>query len=93
MDLEPAKNRENQRKHRIGFETAVFLFDDPDLVVEEDLYPHEQRWRAIGRVDPNIIMVVHTLPYAEGEPGRIISARRATPHERRRYEEEYGQAY
>ena len=87
---DPEKNHENQRKHRISFETALLVFDDPDLVSEEDLFPHEQRWRAIGRIDPNIVLVVHTLPYEAGEPGCIISARRATPHERRRYEERHG---
>ena len=90
---DPNKNRENIQKHGFSFETAVLVFDDPDLVIEEDFYPYEQRWRAIGEVEPNILLVIHTLPYAEGEPGRIISARRATPYERRRYEEEHGQAY
>ena len=39
-------------------------------------------------VGHSVIMVVHTWP-DEG-PGRIISARRATRTERRRYEEKYG---
>ena len=89
---DPDKNRENVLKHRIRFETAVLVFNDPALVLEEDFYPYEQRWRAIGKVEPNILLVIHTLPYQEGESGRIISARRATPHERRRYEEQHGQA-
>ena len=83
---DPDKNRENIRKHGFSFETAVLVFDDPGLVIEEDFYPYEQRWRAIGEVEPNILLVIHTLPHAEGEPGRIISARRVTPYERRRYE-------
>jgi uncharacterized protein len=33
------------------------------------------------------IFVVHTWPDPDGETGRIISARKATPHERRAYEE------
>ena len=89
---DPHKNRENVRRHGFSFETAVLVFNDSALVIEEDFYPYEQRWRTIGEIEPNILLVIHTLPYTEGEPGRIISARRATPHERRRYEEGNGQA-
>ena len=40
-------------------------------------------------VGPSVIMVIHTWP--QENPGRIISARRATRHERRIYEEGNGQ--
>jgi len=30
------KNRANQRKHGIGFETAVLVFDDPNHVSVQD---------------------------------------------------------
>gem|GEM_PF-5816243 len=35
------------------------------------------------------LFVVHTLAEADLENGRIISARKATPNERQRYEEGY----
>lgn len=45
----------------------------------------------IGLVGSVLVLVVHTWPEAEpeeGEPvGRIISARKATAHERKIYEE------
>jgi uncharacterized DUF497 family protein len=50
----------------------------------------EQRWHAIGMVGPAaILLVVHTLPDGDDvDTVRIIGARKATPHERRRYEQE-----
>ena len=52
----------------------------------------QQRWsQAIGFVGPVLLLVVHTFPEAGkggDEPvGRLISARKATPRERRAYEE------
>ena len=88
---DPNKNRENIRKHGFRFETALLVFEDQNLIMEEDLYPLEQRLRTTGMVEANILLVIHTLPHREGESGRIISARRATPLERRRYEEGNGQ--
>ena len=88
---DPDKDRENQDKHGISFATAQLVFQDFHRVIEEDPYPDEQRWRTTGMIGPSVIIVVHTWP-DEG-PGRIISARRATRHERRIYEEENGQTH
>lgn len=87
---DPNKNRENIQKHGIDFPTALSVFDDLDLVTEEDFYPHEQRWRTTGAIGHRVFLVIYSLPDREGEPGRIISARKATPGERRRYEERNG---
>ena len=87
---DPDKNRENIRKHGIRFETATLALLDPNRVMEEDYFSAEQRWRTIGAVELDILLVVHTMPPTENEPGRIISARTATREERYRYEEEYG---
>ena len=86
---DPDKDRENILKHGIGFETAQLIFQDSYRVTEEDPNPEEQRWRTTGMVGPSVIMVIHTWP--QENPGRIISARRATRHERRTYEEGNGQ--
>ena len=88
---DPDKNRENIRKHGFDFPTAMLVFYDLDSDMQEDIYPYEQRWRTIGTVEGRIIVVIHTWPTQGGEPGRIISARKPTPYERRRYQEEYGQ--
>ena len=86
-----AKNEANLRAHGLSFEAAVFVFDNPMSATREDPYPHEQRWRTIGMVGTQAVMIVHTWPdlYTEGgeEVGRIISARKATSREREAYEE------
>jgi uncharacterized DUF497 family protein len=69
---------------------ASYVLDDPLHQSERDPYEYEERWRTIG-VAMNVmtILVVHTITEIEGEEEliRIISARLATAHERRAYEE------
>ena len=85
------KNEANLRAHGLGFNAAAFVFDDPWSATREDPYPYEQRWRTIGMVGTQVVMVVHTWPdfdtEAGEEIGRIISARKATRREREAYEE------
>jgi uncharacterized DUF497 family protein len=82
-----AKNRDNKRKHGLSFETAQLVFDDPHALTRADPFPHEDRWQTMGVVSQVTLLVVHTWPDSETEGGRIISARKATAHERRAYEE------
>lgn len=86
-----AKDEANLRAHGLSFEAAVYVFDDPMSATREDPYPYEQRWRTIGMVGTQVVMVVHTWPrldMGDGAPiGRIISARKATRRERQTYEE------
>ena len=85
------KNASNRQKHKLSFETAALVFDDPLAMSRRDVYPDEERWQTVGLIGQVIVLVVHTLPEVDSrtgeENGRIISARKATPHERRRYEE------
>lgn len=91
---DPWKSKENLRKHKIDFATAAFVFHDCLLARRLDPYPDEERWQTIGMVASQVVIVVHTLPDEHQvwpEPvGRIISARKATPWERRAYEEGNG---
>ena len=84
------KNRVNRQKHRFGFETAKLVFDDPRAIAIQDRDANgEQRWQTIGLVGNSVIVVAHTVEEEDGdEIIRIISARKATPSERRLYEEE-----
>ena len=80
------KNRSNQRKHRVSFETAVLVFDDPRHTshIEREV-DGELRWQTIGMVNGiHVLLVVHTSPEFDNEEEniRIISARKATPQER-----------
>lgn len=84
------KNHSNYRKHRVLFETATLVFDDPDSVMMRDrVIDGEQRWHTIGLVEEVLLLlVVHTMQ-GEGEEEivRIVSAREVTTHERRLYED------
>ncbi len=81
------KAQTNLRKHSVSFEAAVLVFDDPMLLTSPDPHADDDRWRTIGRVGLGTLFVVHTIFDAGG--GRIISARRATPSERKRYADGY----
>ena len=86
------KNRANQEKHGISFETAILVFDDPLNVSAQDReVDGEPRWQTIGMVNGiHVLLVAHTLDVNldrdEGEEViRILSARKATRQERRIY--------
>jgi uncharacterized protein len=85
------KNRTNKIDHGLGFETAKLVFDDPLALTRHDPHPDGDRWQTVGMVGTVALFVVHTWPESDegtgDEVGRIISARKATPHERRAYEE------
>jgi hypothetical protein len=85
------KNRANKRNHGLSFEAAQYVFADPLAVSRPDPYSNEERWQTIGLIGTMTIFVVHTWPEFDPligeEIGRIISARAATPNERRTYEE------
>jgi uncharacterized protein len=86
-----SKNRANKRKHRLSFETAQLVFNDPHALSVPDPHPDGDRWRTIGVIQGVTVLVVHTEPDFDPsvgeEVGRIISARKAEPHERKAYEE------
>jgi hypothetical protein len=89
------KNLINQQKHGISFETAVLVFDDILQVSRpERTVDGERRWQTIGMVNGiHVLLVAHTVSESGGKKGdeetiRIISARKATPRERRVYAQE-----
>jgi uncharacterized protein len=88
---EPDKAAANRSKHGLSFETALLIFDDPFHASKPDPHPDGDRWQTIGRVGPVLLLVIHTWPESGFEEdaavARIISARKATPRERKAYEE------
>ena len=77
------KNTINKEKHKISFETAAYVFDDPYYIEMFD-FEHsvdEDRYIAIGRVS-DIVFVVFT---ERKDTIRLISARLATNAERSLY--------
>jgi hypothetical protein len=88
MDYEwdPNKARSNLEKHDVDFADAVtVLEDDAALTIRND-DPEEERWITLGRdAFERVLVVVYTW---RGERIRLISARKATPRERKYYEGE-----
>jgi len=83
------KSRRNLAKHKISFETARLVFEDPFHVSRlERVVEGEERWQTMGLIGAVVIVLVaHTYGEEEDETViRIISARKATSHERRHYD-------
>ncbi len=90
FDWDSKKNSENIKKHRISFEQAQEVFLDPLhlSILDERFSYFEERWITMGATQVGDVLVVAHLYFVE-EPEerlRILSARRATPQERRQYE-------
>jgi uncharacterized protein len=89
FEWDAAKAAANLKKHGVAFEDAVRVFADPAHISDvERIEGGEHRWQTIGTVDGiRLLLVVHAWRDADGvEIIRIISARKAERHERRRYE-------
>jgi uncharacterized DUF497 family protein len=82
---DPRKAAANAKKHGITFEEAATVFGDPlALAVEDSLHP--ERTLLLGASErQRTLLVVHVE--LDVDTIRLISARRATAYERRRYEE------
>ena len=84
---DPRKAAANLKKHGVDFREAVTVLDDTlsTTFPDTDHSGLEPRYLTIGVSSRNRVLVIsHT---EENELIRIISARRATRHERRFYEE------
>ena len=80
------KAKLNAEKHGVSFEQAAQVFFDPFLRYVDASRDGEQRDGAVGSdFDFRILFVVHLV--VEDEYIRIISARKAEPNERKRYED------
>ena len=88
FEWDESKDRRNIAKHGVGFEEARKVFSDPHVIIRQDrVIEGEERWHAIGYVN-RVLLVVHTIrEEGVGAVIRIISARKATPAERKLYEE------
>jgi uncharacterized protein len=87
FEWDEAKAAANLAKHGVSFEQACDAFGDPfavDFLDDREDYG-EDRVILFGMVENRLLVVAHTL---RGDKVRIISAREAEPHERRKYHEE-----
>ncbi|HTD24311.1 MAG TPA: BrnT family toxin [Terriglobales bacterium] len=88
FEWDEAKNRRNLAKHKISFETAQLVFEDPYALSFQDLIVNgEERWQTFGMIAGLIVMVAHIFWEENGEEIiRLISARKASSRERKIYE-------
>jgi len=85
FEWNPSKAAANKRKHGVSFEQAAECFKDPlAMILDDPRYP--ERFVLIGASQRQ--RLIFTV-YGERDAAliRIISARRATARERRKYEE------
>jgi uncharacterized DUF497 family protein len=76
----PAKRATNLARHGIDFADVPPVFDGPLLELRDDRADYgEERWLAVGLLGDVEVAVVYV---DDGDVRRLISARRATRHER-----------
>jgi hypothetical protein len=85
FEWDDRKRRINLRRHRIELADAVAVFSDPFALTQEDFDHDEQRFVTLGRDALGRLLVV-AYTYRESRTIRLISARKAEPHERKQYE-------
>lgn len=86
FEWDRAKADGNLRKHDVGFEEALSAFYDPLAATfpDPDHSLGERRLVTFGHsTRDRLLVVAHT---ESGDVVRVISARVATPQERKRYE-------
>lgn len=86
FEWDDEKRRLNLRKHRIEFADAVSVFEDPNaLTVSDDDSEVEDRFVTVGAdLFSRVLVVAYTW---RGDTIQLISARKATPRERKQYGE------
>ena len=87
FEWDEAKAQANQQKHGVSFEEAATVFANPLAAIfdDPDHSQDERREILVGHSDRNRVLVVSFTE--RGEAVRIISARVATPRERKDYED------
>jgi uncharacterized DUF497 family protein len=86
FECDDAKAESNTEKHGVAFEDAATVFMDGSAKTyyDQDHSGDEDRYYAIGFARSGRLL---TFSFTErGERLRLIGARRATPHERKKYD-------
>ncbi|MBC8264509.1 MAG: BrnT family toxin [Anaerolineales bacterium] len=86
FEWDEEKNAVNIHNHKIDFADVPPIFNSPMLVELDEREDYgEDRWIGIGILRNIVAVVVFTEP--RQDTIRIISARKANKHERKRYEQ------
>ena len=81
LEWDPAKQEKVLKERGIDFEDAALIFAEP-VLESWRLRDGELRWLAIGVLDGSVFAVVYV---DRGRRRRIITARKASRNERKRY--------
>ncbi len=85
FEWDPQKNASNIQKHGLSFEEAASIFAGPVLTGPDDSSSYDYREKSFGLLGGKVpICVIHT---PRNGNTRIISARKATPNERKYFDE------
>lgn len=85
VEWDPEKAEANLKKHGVRFADAYSVLEDPRALTIDDPHPDEQRQRTLG-VDALGRVLVVSYTWRRNRL-RIISVRKATPSERRQYQD------
>ncbi len=87
FDLDPAKAAANLKKHKVSFDAAKSVFYDEMAIqfLDADHSAAEDRFLLLGMSSDSRLLLVCHCERDAGETIRIISARKATPHEAKHY--------
>ena len=91
FEWDPAKARQNARKHRVTFERGATVFLDPNALSLFDVQhsDDEERWTTLGLDHTGTLLVICHTYREETEISarvRLISARKATKNETKQYQ-------
>lgn len=85
IEFDPVKSEGNARERGLPFDlVADFDFESAWIVIDDREDYGEVRYRAVGRLDAEIVSVVFTV---RDETVRVISLRFASRKERKSYDE------
>jgi hypothetical protein len=90
FEWDPAKAKQNLRKHRVSFERAATVFLDPYAlsIFDPEHSAGEDRWITLGMDRQGVTLVVsHTFREVDEQTAsvRIITSRKATKAEQKQY--------
>ena len=87
FEWDETKAADNYARHGVSFDTAKKVFKDPFAIERLDDREDygEERFSILGMVEDRLLFVAYTL---RNGIIRLISARGAEPHEKRKYHED-----
>ncbi len=86
FEWDEIKRTTNIEKHKIDFVLAIQVFNDANRLEWSIESNGEVRTITIGKINGEIVIIICVIWTKRNSKKRIISARRASQNERKRYE-------